>query len=59
MRNRFHTKTVGALLKVKHGVAKAGGCMKFSPHPGVKELMSSDILYGVSDSGSLTEFLLP
>ena len=33
--------------------------MKFSPHPGVKELMSSDILYGVSDSGSLTEFLLP
>ena len=52
LRNILHTKTVGALLKVKRGVAKAGGCMKFSPPPGVKERMSSDILYGVSDSDS-------
>ena len=35
-RNRLHTKTVGALLKVKRGVAKAGGCMNFSPPPGAK-----------------------
>ena len=33
-RNRLHTKTVGALLKVKHGVAAAGGCVVFSPPTG-------------------------
>ena len=30
MRNRFHSKTMGAILKVKCGVAKAGGCIKFN-----------------------------
>ena len=53
-RNRLHTKTLGALLKVKRGVAKAGGCMNFSPPPGAKARMSADILYAVSDSDSDT-----
>ena len=46
----MHTKTVEALLKVKRGIAMAGGCMNFSPHPGAKARMSADILYAVSDS---------
>ena len=53
-RNRLHAKTVGALLKVKRGVAKVGGCMNFSPPPGAKARMSADILYAVSDSDSDT-----
>ena len=28
-RNRLHTRTVGALLNVKQGVAAAGGCVEF------------------------------
>ena len=46
IRNRLHTKTVGALLKVKRGIAKAGGCMNFILPPGAKARMSADILYG-------------
>ena len=53
-RNRLHTKTVGTLLKVKRGVAKAGGSMNFTPPPGAKARMSADILYAVSDSDSDT-----
>ena len=53
-RNRLRTKTVGALLNVKRGVAKAGACMNFSPPPGAKARMSADILYAVSDSDSDT-----
>ena len=49
-RNRMHTKTVGALLKVKRGIAKAGGCMNFSRPPGAKARKSADILYAVFDS---------
>ena len=48
-RNRLHTKTVRALLKVKEG------CVMFSrtPRPPVaKQRMSSDILYANADSDS-------
>ena len=41
IRNRLHTKTVGALLKVKRGVAKGGGCMNFTPPPGAKARMTA------------------
>ena len=44
MRNSLHTKTVGAVLKVKRGVTKAGGFMKFNPAAGVKRRMSCDVL---------------
>ena len=44
-RNRLHTTTLRALIKVKDGVKKSGGCVKFSPPPGAKERMSSAILY--------------
>ena len=54
MRNRLHTKTVGALLKVKRGVTKAGGCTNFSPPAGDKARMSANILYAASDSDSDT-----
>jgi len=52
-RNRLHTKTVGALLKVKQGVAAAGSCVNFCPPNDVKKRMTADILYGAdSDSDS-------
>ena len=44
-RNRLHTTTLRALIKVKDGVKESGGCVKFSPPPGAKERMSSAILY--------------
>ena len=52
IRNRLHTKTVGALLKVKRGIAKEGSCVNFTPPPGAKARMTADILYAVSDSDS-------
>ena len=39
VRNRLHTKTVGALLNVKQDVAKAGGCVNFTLSPGAKARM--------------------
>ena len=44
-RNRLHTETVGALLKVKRKVSKTGGCFNFTPPREVKERMSSSVLY--------------
>ena len=44
-RNRLHTTTVRSLIKVKDGIKKSGGCVKFSPPQGAKERMSSAILY--------------
>jgi len=35
----------GVRLKVKQGVKKSGGCVKFSPPGGARQRMSSDILY--------------
>ena len=49
-RNRLHTRTVGALLKVKQGVAAAGGCVEFIPPAGAKARMQSNILYADSVS---------
>ena len=51
-RNRLHTKTVRALVKVKEGVKMSGGCVMFSPPPGAKQRMSNDILYANADSDS-------
>ena len=52
-RNRLHTKTVRALLRVKWGVAAAGGCVKFRPAPGAKMRMVADTLYAsASDTDS-------
>ena len=47
-RNRLHTKTVHALLKVKQGVKASGGCVKFSPPGEARKRMSSDILYATT-----------
>ena len=44
-RNRLRTTTVRSLIKVKDGIKKSGGCVKFSPPQGAKERMSSAILY--------------
>ena len=44
-RNRLHTETVGALLKVKRKVSKTGGCCNFTPPREVKERISSSVLY--------------
>ena len=49
-RNRLHTKSVHAILKVKQGVAESGGCVKFSPSTEAKSQMTSDILYGQDSS---------
>ena len=50
VRNRLHTKTVGALFKVKRGVAKAGGCVNFTPPPGAKARMISTLYDSDSDA---------
>jgi len=55
-RNRLHTKTVHALLKVKQGVKESGGCVRFSPPAGARQRMSSDILYN-SDTDSGLRYL--
>ena len=53
-RNRLHTKTVRALLKVKQEVAAAGGCVNFCPPIGDKERIVSANLYAAdSDSDSV------
>lgn len=44
-RNRLHTTTVRALIKVKDGIKKSGGYVKFSPPHRAKERMLSAILY--------------
>jgi hypothetical protein len=43
-RNRLHTATLRSLIKVKDGVKKSGGSVKFSPPPGAKERISSAIV---------------
>ena len=49
-RNRLHTKSVRANLKVKQGVAESGGCVEFSPSTEAKSRMTSDILYAQDSS---------
>ena len=52
-RNRLTLKTLRAVLQVKQGVRKSGGCIKFSPPEGARQLMSSHTLYNdLSESDS-------
>ena len=49
-RNRLHTSTVCAFIKVKDGVKSSGGCVKFVPPSSARQRMASQIMYSTSDS---------
>lgn len=47
-RNRLKLKTLHAILQVKQGVRESGGCTKFGPPQGARQLMASHTLYNDS-----------
>ena len=51
-RNRLKLKTLQAILQVKQGVRESGGCTKFSPPQGARQLMAAHTLYDFSESDS-------
>lgn len=45
-RNRLHTNTVRAIIKVKQGVASTGGCVNFVPSARAGGIIGSILLTG-------------